>query len=89
MRFIVLCAILLLPAAYAIPPKARVVTKPDQGTKVLVSKTADSAAGKVKDTTPKVVAARPVSCKKWRWVPKFQKSGKEDTTWGFLFRRPF
>jgi hypothetical protein len=79
----------------AVPPKARVVVVQPKKTKVLVSTSAASAADKEKaaqaekDTVPKVVAARPVASNSWRWIPKFQKSGKEDTTWGFLLKRPF
>jgi hypothetical protein len=85
----ILCAVLLLPVTYATPPKARVVAEPHRKTAAPVSASPNSTDKKEKATTPKVVTARPVPSKKWRWVPKFQKSGKEDTTWGFLFRRPF
>jgi hypothetical protein len=82
------------PAA-AVPPKARVVAEPARKSKVHVSSSTASAAQKQKaaqaekDTVPKVVAARPVASNSWRWIPKFQKTGKEDTTWGFLLKRPF
>jgi hypothetical protein len=82
------------PAA-AVPPKARVVAEPTRKSKVLVSSSTASPAGKEKaakvekNTVPKVVAARPVASNSWRWVPRFQKTGKEDTTWGFLLKRPF
>jgi hypothetical protein len=79
----------------AVPPRARVVDVPPRKTKILVSSSATSAVGKEKssqaekNTVPKVVAARPIASNGWRWVPKFQKSGKEDTIWGFLLKRPF
>jgi hypothetical protein len=82
------------PAA-SVPPKARVVVMPPRKTKILVSTSTSSAAAKEKaaqaekNTVPKVVAARPVASNDWRWIPKFQKTGKEDTTWGFLLKRPF
>jgi hypothetical protein len=79
----------------AVPPKARVVGEPVRKTKVLVSSSTTSpndkqkSARKEENTVPKVVAARPVASNSWSWIPKFQKTGKEDTTWGFLLKRPF
>ncbi len=81
--------------ADAAPPKARVVEVQPKKNKILASNGATSpvekatAAQAEKNTIPKVVNARPVPSSRWRWFPKFQKSGKEDTTWGFIFKRPF
>jgi hypothetical protein len=79
----------------SVPPKARVVVVPPRKTRILVSTAAISPVGREKaalaekNTVPKVVAVRPVASNRWRWIPKFQKSGKEDTTWGFILKRPF
>jgi hypothetical protein len=79
----------------SVPPKARVVVEPTRKNKGSVSTSIAAAAGKQKaaaaekNTVPKVVAARPVATNSWRWIPRFQKTGKEDTTWGFLLKRPF
>lgn len=78
-----------------VPPKARVVVVHPKKTKVLVSTSGASAVDKAKSaqeaksTVPRVVAARAVPSNSWRLSPKFQKSGKEDTTWGFMFNRRF
>jgi N-acetylmuramoyl-L-alanine amidase CwlA len=89
MRFIVLCVILITPAVNAVPPKARVVTEPQQTAKAPANPSSNSAVKREKATTPKVVAARPVQSKGWRWVPKFQKTGKQETLWGLFLKRPF
>lgn len=79
----------------AAPPKARVVSVPPKRAKILVSTSgaarvdAGKAAQEEKNLVPKVVAVRPVASNSWRWFPKFQKSGREDTTWGFIIKRPF
>ncbi|MGL5017468.1 MAG: hypothetical protein ACRDBP_05000 [Luteolibacter sp.] len=89
MKSIVCCTLFLLSIVQAAPPKARVVPEPARKTHFISNQTANPAANKAKPATPKVVAARPIPSKSWRWVPKFQKSGRDDTLWGFLLRKPF
>lgn len=104
MKSILCCAILILPAAHGasrkpaensattVPPKARVVAIQPKKTKILVSTSGSASANKAKPAeaaVPKVVAARAIPSYDWRLSPKFQKTGKEDTTWGFMLRRPF
>lgn len=82
-------------SANPVPPKARVVTAHPKKTKVHVSVLGDAAADKAKAVqaakanVPKVVAARTIPSNRWHWFPKFQKTGKEDTTYGFMLKRRF
>ena len=82
-------------SATSVPPKARVVAAHPKKTKLHVSVLGEAAADKskaiqaAKTSVPKVVAARPIPSNRWYWFPKFQKSGKEDTTYGFMLKRRF
>jgi len=82
-------------SATAVPPRARVVEVRPKKTKIRVSVLGDAAVNKTKAvqaakaTVPKVVAARPTPSNRWYWFPKFQKTGKEDTTCGFMLKRCF
>jgi hypothetical protein len=79
------------------PPKALVVEKHPTTAKIYVS---TSGAGKIAKAKPNNLtkngkaaarkAARPTTpANDWHFVPKFEEGGKDDTTYGFLFKRRF